>query len=653
MRVKRLADGAVFEGTPDQIEQAVKSGQAEALDSGRVYNPEQDAVFEGSPQQVTAALREHGVLEGSHAHKVATTGKLETAARMGAQGLSLGFFDELQAALRAPFGDKSLGENYREARDTYRENDAIAREANPLTAGAAEIGGGIAGALLPIPGLGLAKGAGILEQGALGAKLGLAAGVGGSEADLTQGDVAGVATDAVHGAMAGGAFGLAGGALGAGIDAVGRGAVKYIKGALDPEVQRMLAMGATPAAIKRAGGLDRVRQGVQIANEEGVFSRTPEGHLPDMDEMLGRVETKLSEKAAALHQAVEGHPLAPADLDQFWEVLEPQLQEVIANVPPSERGTGQKVIEDLFGELVNTDGSIPSLWELKKKTGAWERSWNVPGQRRPVDAQLFRVANDSLDNLIISATAKVGEPGVPELNRGYAGLVKLKGFLADAVDKSEIQNSQGGAFKMSDYVRASALGAGVGALTGMPVVGSVAGIAGATSGAMLRSTSGRLARAKLGEMFKLGAQGEALHAGQQAQAVAQGAIPRTVQGVKQWIQQNAQMVPPELQEPVQRILRGPDSMAELGIRALMPMFGKMMAPSPYESELDGKITSPQDRIAVTQQIRALGLPPSVQAYKLSLLNKHGTVPTEVYAPQNGDYGEQLMAFNERLSRNGY
>jgi hypothetical protein len=51
-----------------------------------------------------------------------------------------------------------------------------------------------------------------------------------------------------------------------------------------------------------------------------------------------------------------------------------------------------------------------------------------------------------------------------------------------------------------------------------------------------------------------------------------------------------------------------------------------------------------------------GLPPSIAAYHASRLNKDGALQKYHYAPpeaQPEDYGDELLAFNQRLTSLGY
>jgi hypothetical protein len=158
-----------------------------------------------------------------------TQPSLGDALRRGAtQGATLGFGDEIVGAVSAPllkligkfsgnaayqdaFGNKPLGDLYREGRDIERKADTSAEAAHPV----AYTGGQLAGGALtaPFAASGLA--------GAVG--YGAASGLGGSEADLTKGEIGRAALDTAIGAGVGAAaHGVASGIGKLGQKALGR-----------------------------------------------------------------------------------------------------------------------------------------------------------------------------------------------------------------------------------------------------------------------------------------------------------------------------------------------------------------------------------------------------------------------------------------------
>lgn len=130
-------------------------------------------------------------------------GKLESAARGAAQGASFGFADEISGAVESALTDKT----YQQARDESRANFKSAQQANPVTYGAGELGGGVATAF--VPGLNLARGASLAKQVGAAAVAGGVGGFGLSEAK----DAKGLARDTAIGAGVGGAVGGVAGAV--------------------------------------------------------------------------------------------------------------------------------------------------------------------------------------------------------------------------------------------------------------------------------------------------------------------------------------------------------------------------------------------------------------------------------------------------------
>ncbi|CAM4463403.1 hypothetical protein [Vibrio agarivorans] len=143
------------------------------------------------------------------------------------QGATFGFADEMSGGVRGLintiFGEGSLGDNYREARDESRANVAAANEAAPAAGIAGEVVGGVGAALPAAPATGVGLGSNLLNLARVGAVEGGIAALGGSEADLTQGEVGQAAIDTGVGAAIGGlAAPVIGGAADAGIRTLSR-----------------------------------------------------------------------------------------------------------------------------------------------------------------------------------------------------------------------------------------------------------------------------------------------------------------------------------------------------------------------------------------------------------------------------------------------
>lgn len=158
--------------------------------------------YQYASQQASAPIIAPTVEVGA---KVPYSKGAETA-RAGLQGLSLGFADELEAALRS---GAISGQDYETIRDQLRAKQESFAKENPKTALAAEVVGGLA---TPLGVFGTAaKAPSILKSAVTGAGLGGIQGAGKSTTDEN------LAGDIVSGTLTGGGFGAGAGAIGAAI----------------------------------------------------------------------------------------------------------------------------------------------------------------------------------------------------------------------------------------------------------------------------------------------------------------------------------------------------------------------------------------------------------------------------------------------------
>lgn len=164
--------------------------------AGRVFS---DADF-AAPAAAPAAPK-RTFSDADFAPAAAPISKTESFLRGAAQGVSLGFADEIAGFLEGAFTSKT----YAQARDESRAAHSAAKAANPKTYAGGEIGAGVASAL--VPGLNIAKGAGAAAMAARAAATGAIAGLGSSEADLTKGDFGAALKDTAVGGFVGGALG--------------------------------------------------------------------------------------------------------------------------------------------------------------------------------------------------------------------------------------------------------------------------------------------------------------------------------------------------------------------------------------------------------------------------------------------------------------
>lgn len=596
-------------------------------------------------------------------------GKLESLLRGAAQGGTLGFADEIVGGVESLFTDKT----YDQARDESRANFKAADDANPITSGIGNVAGGLSSMLIPglgagtgmaatgkllskVPGIGGALSGSMLAKAAtMGAGLGAVEGAGRSVAT----DMGGIGDDALSGAAMGGVLGGGSELATSAIGAAGRAAGGYMKQAFEPTMQRLQAFGIDANKLKSMGGLRVAKEGIDEAQRLVGFTR-PDGKSFTTPEFFGAVDGKMDEIYAGIKSAVDGTNVDLPD-EASYTFLDRVMGRLKEDGLATDQDLGNKIIGDLLTDIEGAQGNVGALHELKKKFGA-EIKWSqdIRSIDPPIKTKLYKEATVALNDILIEHMNNVskavgGAVGdeVKKRNAQYANLSKLWPTLKESADKFELLGDTAGRLKVSDQLKGAGVGAGLGSVIGVPGLGAAAGLATAVGSAALRSTSGRLARAKIGETLGLGQMGAAVKAAGDQAAQIQGLIPRTLQGVREWLQANPNRIPSQIAQTAKDIMTMPDAAAEIQVRALMPLFDQFVAPSPYKSEFNGKISSPEDRVTARQIIMAQGLPPSVASFHVSVLNKSGKLQDYHYAKPKGDYGDELVNFNQRLTEMGY
>lgn len=234
-----------------------------------------------------------------------TPGYGESLLRGGAQGLSLGFADELAGAGGAALdslkgSDSSLVANYIKHRDAYRAEDAAAKAANPKTFMGGQIGGSLATAAIPGLNVGAAETLGGRALGAAG--LGAVAALGNSKADLTQGDIGGAAKDTA-----------VGGALGGVLQPAIEGLVAPAVGAIGSKIGDMAGW-AGKKALNTAFDVPEAVTERYLANPEGVNNAlSSEGVSQKLADTLGEVRADTGPASEAAMGTL-GTERAPSNL---------------------------------------------------------------------------------------------------------------------------------------------------------------------------------------------------------------------------------------------------------------------------------------------------------------------------------------------------
>lgn len=212
------------------------------------------------------------------------TSQLESGLRGLAQGVSLGFADELAGGAEAlgelAMGGKSLSkfpDIYKQKRDESRALYEEAKAANPKTYMGSEIGGGIATAFVPgLGALNAAKGAQIGTVIGKGALQGAVTGLGGSSAD----DVKEMAADTAMG----GTLGAVGGGIGYNLGKLASGVSETLA---DSKVGQYLIQKYKNLSGSAANKLDEIAE-VQGARALGLERGTQKKLGQDATRAVGR-----------------------------------------------------------------------------------------------------------------------------------------------------------------------------------------------------------------------------------------------------------------------------------------------------------------------------------------------------------------------------
>jgi hypothetical protein len=654
--------GGVGDVDVERLGQATKDGLMPAHPV-QMFNPHTGGTGEVAPDMVHGALGDGLVPVGSRAHKVASTGTLESLGRGILQGGTLGFADEISGAIESLLSNKT----YEQARDESRTNFGAAEEAHPIAYHGGEIGGGVASAFLP--GGHLAKGASLAKEALFGAGMGGAAGLGYSEAKDAQGMMSDVKSGVVSGGLGTAALGGISNILGKTIPP----ATRYVRTAFDPEIQTALALGSSAREFKGrlgtkvANAVETIRNGSK--GEEGdnfivkpLFMKNPDGSFPDLEETISRAQAYKTSAADNNSKLLAGigqdyH----VDSRQIWEdFLQEKAVPILEKMPPTEQGSLQQIIyQNILKPIDETGGNLAKLWELKKNTGDWaSKAWSAPG-KVSYENEVYMEANKALEKVLEDATDSIArEHNLPQLARSnsiYSAMSTAENLLI-AKRAKELAGTQGGPRLFRSTVGGMAGGA-IGSAIGGPMGGILGAGAGALGQAAAYSTQGRLTRAQIGGYMQ--------HVKQQASSIAAGMMPRTLVGARGWLQQHLPMLQPMIQQmpplgnSIKNVLTMPPEKAEIEIRALLPMVQQFMAPSPFVTEFDGKVSDPHDVALATKMLDQAKLPIAQHTLRLSALNKDGTLPAEIWGGMSVDSGNQdqqadeLAGFDQRVKGMGY
>lgn len=392
----------------------------------------------------------------------------QTAARQVASGGSFGFADEANGALNAAgriAGVEGLGtarhlENggqelswkgptfkmddihkaYQAGRDSARADQAADLATNPKTALASNIAGGV----LSAGGLGKAATTlkGMAGTGAL-------AGLGNSNADLTEGDVGGAALDTAKGA----GIGLA---LGAGGKLVGKG-IQSVRSANLAQTAEGLAESATGATGKQAENFLPGTGRYMLDNKIVGFGDSP-------GDIASRANAAMDTAEAVKQNVIQNQPSnVPVDRNTVYNYLRDKIQ----SLSNDESQTGlAKALEGNLDDITATADANGSEIPLSQsetvrkgfdKIGKWNSSSDaVANEANKITANAYREAGE---NAATQAS--------PEMGQAFQGAKAVQHRLIPVAEAAE---------KRASTLSQSPIG-GLGDIASMAVGGPKAAIA--------------------------------------------------------------------------------------------------------------------------------------------------------------------------------
>lgn len=381
--------------------------------------------------------------------------------RAAMQGATLGFGDEAVGYLesRYPFLARPAADlaaptppakSYRDARDENRELQEGAAHKNPWSAAAGSL-------LAPIPGVG--SGAGIGTMAAHGAGVGIASALGGSHADLTEGDYGDAAVDMALG-------GLFGGAMGAGMGALSKFSPKavadYLRKTADEKTIK--AAGAIQSDLKgklaTEGGRGQVAKDLL---DEGVvrFGSGKKAILDRAKELVAKSGSGIGDTLNAADEATSNgfdYGRAVARIRSYLDSLNPTERRAAGNV--------EKIIADLE-EAATKPGEKPGFAVANDIKSSLQDSINyktAPKVQTNLEKRAVGLLTDEIDSQMPEGLQK----GFGELKRKFGSGAEIKKVASKAVNREAGNN----AFGLTDYILAAA-GLSGGLAAGHPIAGTI------------------------------------------------------------------------------------------------------------------------------------------------------------------------------------
>jgi hypothetical protein len=359
--------------------------------------------------------------------------KKESFVRGAAQGATMGFADELTAALESMATPKTYEQARGESREAYKE----AQMANPKTYMGGEFAG--AGATALVPGLGEMTIPKMAAQGAL-------YGLGSSEADLTKG-TAEEAKQATKDVLTGGAVGAVGGVIGKGLEA---GVTKVI-----PKIAKW----ATASIIPEKEAMEAVI--ARLTNPEEIKNALT---TPGVMDKLVNTTNKALTKAGELSEAAQG-ALNPTKVTNTAELVDAfkdvQSQFMTEGIPSGEAQEAALAALNKWKGVIRqhlkaNEGDLPDTTLAKLIRDMRKETNYNPLTATAADNQAnkaLKALNTRLDKILKDNNPEYAEAMIPvdELMQGISkvenlfNLIKGKGgeIAAGKMTESRVANALG------------------------------------------------------------------------------------------------------------------------------------------------------------------------------------------------------------------
>ena len=356
--------------------------------------------------------------------------KSEAIVRGASQGATLGFGDEIQAAIRAGAskltGDqRPVSDIYTQLRDEERAANKAAQEANPKSYGAPEVIASMPAYMAGGAGAGTIKGAAATTAAVSGVQ-----GTGTAEGSPEE-----QAKQAALSAIVGGATGAAGAKAAQVLPKVIEAAPSVINKGLPAAAKAATKAGMTEASewVGTKGGLDVIRQMGKAARGEAV-------EQPTLSEVIKPMAAHSGWFGLPVGPAIAGTAVAGKAAKAGWEAGKKATQQAI-KLNEKKSSVGTSMFEEGKTAVAGKKAPTPPIFEEGKPV--WQGIMNMikgkPGQDEMKTAQKIFVANQTNPEARAAITAATPEQAIPkEVSSKIVDTAKTKEMPAEGSRADDI-----------------------------------------------------------------------------------------------------------------------------------------------------------------------------------------------------------------------